>query len=134
MSLFRDRVLERIVAAKHRVDRVKGFTIVELIVVIAVIGILTVISVVAYKNMQAGAKDSVIAHSLNDIEKAIVQHALKNRTIGYGHFSSDFFTPRYTCTFDTYSGQMIYHGGGLGTHLIAEGYLPYSIRGSNSRL
>ena len=51
----------------------RGFTIVELMVVIAVSGILAAFTTVVYKDMQNQAKDSVIVQSLYEIESAITQ-------------------------------------------------------------
>jgi prepilin-type N-terminal cleavage/methylation domain-containing protein len=47
-----------------------GFTIVELLIVIVVIGILAAISVVAYNGVQTRAKASVVADDLKKTEKA----------------------------------------------------------------
>lgn len=51
--------------------RIKGFTIVELLIVIVVIAILAAISVVAYNGIQNRSKESVAAQELNDLYKAI---------------------------------------------------------------
>ena len=45
-----------------------GFTIVEILVVIVVIGILASITVVAYTGAQGRAKNSVIQHDLSDVQ------------------------------------------------------------------
>jgi prepilin-type N-terminal cleavage/methylation domain-containing protein len=52
-----------------------GFTIVELIVVIVVIGILATITVVAYGDFQARSKAAAIESSLKDIEKNLRVYA-----------------------------------------------------------
>lgn len=49
----------------------QGFTIVELLIVIVVIGILAAISLVAYSGMQARAKASVVASDFEKIEKGL---------------------------------------------------------------
>lgn len=49
----------------------RGFTIVELLIVIVVIAILAAISIVAYTGIQARARDSQVASAANQIEKAI---------------------------------------------------------------
>lgn len=48
-----------------------GFTIVELVIVIAVIGILAAITVVAYNGIQEGAKDSAIRGGATQLVKAL---------------------------------------------------------------
>lgn len=52
-----------------------GFTIVELIVVIAVIAILATITVVAYNGFQSRAKAGAIEQGLKDIEKSLRVYA-----------------------------------------------------------
>jgi prepilin-type N-terminal cleavage/methylation domain-containing protein len=49
---------------------VSGFTIVELLIVIVVIGILAVISIVGYNGVQTRAKASAVAEDLKKTEKA----------------------------------------------------------------
>jgi type II secretion system protein G len=55
-----------------------GFTIVELLIVIVVIGILAAISLVAYANVQTKARDSRRASDLSLISKAIEMYRLDN--------------------------------------------------------
>jgi len=51
--------------------RNKGFTIVELLIVIVVIGILAAITIVAYNGVQAKAQSTKIASDLTTLDKAI---------------------------------------------------------------
>lgn len=48
-----------------------GFTIVELLIVIVVIGILAAISIVAYNNIQQRARDSIRTNDISNIIKAL---------------------------------------------------------------
>ena len=57
---------------KQRVISQKGFTIVELLIVIVVIAILAAITVVAYNGIQARARSAKEQTDLKEIQKAIV--------------------------------------------------------------
>lgn len=56
----------------------KGFTIVELLIVIVVIAILAAISIVAYNGIQQRARDSRRASDISNIEKAIRRWSIES--------------------------------------------------------
>jgi prepilin-type N-terminal cleavage/methylation domain-containing protein len=56
-----------------------GFTIIELIVVIVVIGILASITIVAYRDFQARSLASIIQTNLKDIEKPLRVYAAEQQ-------------------------------------------------------
>lgn len=56
---------------KNKRDYTRGFTIVELLVVIVVIGILAAISIMAYNGIQVRAKDAVTQQDLANIDRKI---------------------------------------------------------------
>ena len=58
--------------------RESGFTIVELLIVIVVIGILAAISLVAYGSIQANAKYSAYRSEIGSINKAILMYYADN--------------------------------------------------------
>jgi prepilin-type N-terminal cleavage/methylation domain-containing protein len=68
--------------------RNNGFTIVELLIVIVVIGILAAITMVAFTNMQQRARDSRRQQVVTDLVKAINAYAIDNNgsdiTVGGG--------------------------------------------------
>jgi prepilin-type N-terminal cleavage/methylation domain-containing protein len=55
-----------------------GFTIVELLIVIVVIGILAAIVIVAYSGVQARAKNSAIIQSAESVQKLIASYKITN--------------------------------------------------------
>lgn len=57
---------------------VKGFTIVELLIVIVVIALLAAITVVAYNGMQQRARDGKRAQDLASIQKALLLYNASN--------------------------------------------------------
>ncbi|MFL6196308.1 MAG: type II secretion system protein [Thermoanaerobaculia bacterium] len=59
---------------KARRDRRSGFTLLELIVVIAIIGILATIAMPALKNVPIRAKESVLKNNLRTMRDVIDQH------------------------------------------------------------
>lgn len=56
----------------------RGFTIVELLIVVVVIGILATITIAAYNGIQNRAKDAQIRQAASQIEKALMQYATVN--------------------------------------------------------
>lgn len=62
---------------------IRGFTIVELLIVIVVIAILAAISVVAYNGIQHRAKVSAVASMLKNTEKAF-KYSVMNKVLVRG--------------------------------------------------
>jgi len=58
--------------------KIKGFTLVELLIVIVVIGILASISIVAYNGAQQRARDSVRQNDISEIAKGLELYYLDN--------------------------------------------------------
>lgn len=84
----------------QRFGRQKGFTIVELLIVIVVIGILAAITVVAYNGMQQRARDAKRASDAKNIVKALEAYKATNGnyplptpTGGSGAFEQSTDTP-----------------------------------------
>ena len=66
----------------------RGFTIVELLVVIVVVAILTMVGIVAYGGMQAKARAVAVEETVDRYRDALVQYALANRQ--YPRAAADF--------------------------------------------
>ncbi|CAN5387868.1 hypothetical protein BH10PAT4_BH10PAT4_2930 [soil metagenome] len=64
-----------------------GFTIVELLIVVAVIGILVTVSVVAYSGIQGGARDKTVLSDLDALDGIQTQYGIKNSTAGKAWYS-----------------------------------------------
>lgn len=60
------------------VDRIKGFTIVELLIVITVIGILAAVSIVAYNGITNSARDASVLSDAESVAGEIVRYSVKH--------------------------------------------------------
>lgn len=64
---------------KKYTSKAKGFTIVELLIVIVVIAILAAVTIVAYNGIQAKAKAAAVESQVDKYRKALMQYATINR-------------------------------------------------------
>ncbi|MDN5275994.1 MAG: ral secretion pathway protein [Candidatus Saccharibacteria bacterium] len=65
-------------------NKQSGFTIVELLIVIVVIGILAAITVVAYNGIQSRANDTAVQSDLTNIAKKYELYKVDNDTYPFG--------------------------------------------------
>lgn len=75
-----------------------GFTIVELLIVIVVIGILAAISIVAYNNVQQKASDSRMRDGVAQFEKALQMWTVENGNTLMGNSGSSTALSGGKCT------------------------------------
>lgn len=64
-----------------------GFTIIELLVVISVIGILAAITVVAYNGFQARGYDTSVQSDIDALDGLQTSYGLKNNVAGKAYYS-----------------------------------------------
>ena len=66
-------MLKKLFALKNK----KGFTLVELMVVVAIIGILTLVAVPVYNNVTDNAKNKTCDANVRTIESALMQYSIE---------------------------------------------------------
>ena len=71
------------------IKRLRGFTVIELLIVVVVIGILVTVSVVAYSGVQRNARDKSILSDLDSLDGLETQYGLKNGVAGKAWYSGD---------------------------------------------
>ena len=87
MNLLRVMGLASGIPVKKSRSLHRGFTIVELLIVVVVIAILAAITIVAYNGIRARANDSRMRTAASDVEKAMHRFSLANEKplySGYG--------------------------------------------------
>ena len=102
-----------------------GFTIVELLIVIVVIGILAAITIVAYNGVQARANDTRMKTIANQLEDAIYRWNLDSNALVKGGWSSTVAFDGTNCSDGT--GGWIYKGAyvcSLEDLLLSKNYIP----------
>lgn len=107
-------------------DRRSGFTIVELVLAIAVISILAALTLVAYNGIQAQARDSAVRSAADSFATALKRYSVRNDTPnGHGYGTS---TPisNGVCSGGSNAGwaQPGTYACTIGDMLLAQGYLP----------
>lgn len=66
-----------------------GFTLVELIIVISVIGIIASISIVTFRGSQERARDASVISDVDNMEASQTNYGLKNNEAGIEYYSAD---------------------------------------------
>ena len=89
-----------------------GFTIVELLIVIVVIGILAAITIVSYNGVQNRANDAAVQSDLQNIGTQIVRYNVEKGTFpGVGTVVADLSTYAFRITQKSYGNHIISGGG-----------------------
>ena len=105
----------------------KGFTIIELIVVVVIIGILAAITIVSYNGIQAKARDASVLSDIDTMDALQTNFSLKNGLAGKAYYSGSGadatlgFTPSNGNVIDVVTN---------GTDYCIRGYNPSSTKNS----
>lgn len=67
-----------------------GFTIIELVIVIVVIGILSAVVYVGYGGVQAQARDASVLSDLDTLDGLMTNYALENNVVGKAYYSGEY--------------------------------------------
>lgn len=84
-----------------RNSKLKGFTIVELLIVIVIIAILAAISIVAYNGVQARSRDSIREKNIATIIKALELYYIDNQAFPSSNSSSTKINTSWVTTADS---------------------------------
>ena len=100
-----------------------GFTIVEIIIAICIIGIISAISVVSYHKLRENAYDAVAKETLHQVETAFKAYVAGGNKIPLKYYKSLGF---YDSPGGGYTdlGVKVLNGGGIGRAMHQANYLP----------
>lgn len=73
---------------KRRFSR--GFTLIELMVVIIIVGLLSSIAVISFNDVQAKVRDTSVLSDLDAMEAAQANYAVKNNVVGKAYYGSAY--------------------------------------------
>src|SRR6266705_6914537 len=93
MLLFTPRERKKKVSMKKTTSRKQGFTLVEIMIVVAIIGLLAAIAIPNFIRARTTAQKNACINNLRQIDGAIQQWALENKkgpadTVGFTDISS----------------------------------------------
>ena len=100
-----------------------GFTIVEIIMAICIIGIISAISVVSYHKLRENAYDAVAKETLHQVETAFKAYVAGGNKVPLRHYKSTRFYDSPGGGWDDL-GVKAYSGGGIGLAMHKANYLP----------
>lgn len=116
---------------KQTVRSNSGFTIVELIVVITVVGILAAITVIAYSGIQKRATDTSVLSDLDALDALETNYAVHNNVAGKAYYSASGYDS--ALGFKPSSGNVI-DAVINGTDYCIRGYNPNGTKNSSSNI
>lgn len=100
-----------------------GFTIVEIIIAICIIGIISVISVVSYHKLRENAYDAVAKETLHQVETAFKAYVAGGNKIPMKYYEYNGFYDSPAERREE-QGVKVYNGGGIGLAMHKANYLP----------
>ena len=99
-----------------------GFTIVEIIIAICIIGIISVISVVSYHKLRENAYDAAAKETLHQVETAFKAYVAGGNKVPMRYYSGGFYNSPGGGWYD--QGVKVDNGGGIGLAMHKANYLP----------
>ena len=99
-----------------------GFTLVEIIIAICIIGIISVISVVSYHKLRENAYDAAAKETLHQVETAFKAYVAGGNKVPMRYYSGGFYDSPGGGHTDL--GVKVFNGGGIGRAMHQANYLP----------
>ena len=101
----------------------KGFTLVEIMIVVVIIALLAIMAIPAFKKVRDNSRKSVITNNLRQVAGAGQQYLLENgvSSVAYASLTPTYFPTIQPVAGETYTGLTIADAGGTLTVTTSSG-------------
>ncbi|MEM8868376.1 MAG: prepilin-type N-terminal cleavage/methylation domain-containing protein [Verrucomicrobiota bacterium] len=92
----------------------KGFTLVEIMIVVVIIGLLAAMAIPAFSKVREQSREKAITNNLRQVASAGQQYLLEegDSTVAYASLSGTYFNPIADVADEVYTGLSVSEGGG----------------------
>jgi hypothetical protein cdiviTM7_02629 len=116
-------LLKNIFATMSSMKNTSGFTLVEIIIVICVIGIISTVTLVSYSKLRENSYDAAAKETLHQVETAFKAYVAGGNKVPLRHYKNiGFYDSPGGGSMDL--GIKVFSGGGIGLAMHKANYLP----------